>query len=101
MVGASSRGSVMTEARSGTPSAKVRGRAASGDSNCASRPHGGARLALKRRGDIEVLGAAATMGKSWTIGHRGLYLKGKGVMRGWEFVLNLILNRIKDLLKIC
>jgi hypothetical protein len=78
MVGDSSRGSAMTGARSGTPSAKVRGRATLGDSDGASRPLGEARSALKRRGSVEVLGATAVMGKSVTMGNRGLYLKGKG-----------------------
>jgi hypothetical protein len=51
--------------------------------------------------DGKVLDAAAMMGKSQTIGHRGIYLKGKGVVRGQDFILNLILNRIEDPLKIC
>jgi hypothetical protein len=100
-VGDSSRGSAMMGTWSGTPSAKVWGRAGSGDSDGASRPHGGAQSALKWHGGDEVLGVAATMGKSQTIGHRSVYLKGKGVVRGRDLVLNLILNRIEDPLKIC
>jgi hypothetical protein len=43
-----------------------------------------------------VLSAAAVMGKIWTRGRQGLYLKGKGVMLVRGFILNLPFNRIED-----
>jgi hypothetical protein len=43
----------------------------------------------------------AVMGKNQTRGHRGLYLKGKGVVWVQDFVLNLISNRIEYPLEVC
>jgi hypothetical protein len=48
-----------------------------------------------------VFGAVVVMGKSQTRGHRGFYLKGKEVMWVRDFILNLISNRIEDLLGFC
>jgi hypothetical protein len=67
---------------------------APGHSGDASRLSIGAWLASQWRGSIGVFGAAVAMGKSRTRGHRGLYLKGKGVVRVRDFIPNLISNRI-------
>jgi hypothetical protein len=79
----------------------VRGGPTLGDFGGDSRPIGGARPALKRCDSDGVFDAVAAMGKSWARGCRGLYLKGKGVMRVRDFVLNLISSRIKDPLGVC
>jgi hypothetical protein len=80
MANDSSRGSAMMGVRSGNSSAKVWGRVASGDSGSASRRLDGAWSALKWCGSSEVFGATPAMGKNRARGHRGLYLKGKGVV---------------------
>jgi hypothetical protein len=77
------------------------GGAAPGDSGGASHPDSGAQLTSKWRGSVEVFNAVVVMGKSWTRGHRGLYLKGKRVTQVLDFILNLISNRIEDPLRFC